>query len=375
MKNIVCAIYHDCNKEARSMEMLNCLRLLGHVHYVSYAAPNNISDVECHLIDKTKSTALFSFLNMAKKTIKDVHPEIIFLHDNDCSVLIPYVKKYAPSAVVIYDSSELYIKERYGNQSLFGGNGLIIRIKQILTSFRGKYEKKYLKYADLVIAANIERARKMQEYFKLSETPIVFDNIHRIDDPFDQHECDKKYAGIVQKDKFNILFGGGINEERRTFDFIRDFFNLDNSYNLIIAGSASETARRRYDTMISDFDQSRIHYVGFVTRAELRYLFRYCQASVVVFDTNSFNTLYCASGKCYESLFEGTPIIASENPPLLRLCSENKVGVSNDHFDEAIISLAENYDYFLTHVDEYINELEFDKRVIRLKEQIESALS
>ena len=374
MKEIVSVIYHDCNKEARSMEMINCMRMLGHVHYVSYAAPANIDDVVCHLIDKSKVTALFDFLHMAKKTIIKVQPDIVFLHDNDCAILIPFIQKRVPKARIIYDSSELYIDEIFGNGSRFRGNGFKIWVKQKLTAFRPKSEKKYLKNVDIVIAANTERAEKMKEYFELNSTPVVFDNIHRINDTYDQTACDQKFFGIVRRDKFNILFGGGIDEERRTFDFINDFLKLDNGYNLVIAGSASDIARKKYEEMISTADQSRIHYIGFISRAELRYLFRNCQASVVVFDTNSFNTLYCASGKCYESLFEGTTIIASENPPLKRLCTEEGVGISNDDFACGIQQMYTNYSEIKSAVTNFLVKINYEKRVEQLTDVLKNAL-
>ena len=45
MRKIVYAVYHDCNFEARSHELLECCRLMGEVHFVSYAAPVDIKDI------------------------------------------------------------------------------------------------------------------------------------------------------------------------------------------------------------------------------------------------------------------------------------------------------------------------------------------
>ncbi len=379
MKNIVYAVYHNLNTEARTMEILQGLRRLGKVHLISYAVPADCEDVTTYLINKSSAFALFDFLKTAKRVIKEVNPEWVFLHDNDCSALIPFIKKFNPNIKLIYDSSELYIKPFGADKNLFpkrkfiGDNGLVISLKGKLSSFRSRYEKKYLKEADVVIAANSERADIMKEYFSLKEKPIVFDNIHRIDDAWDLKLCEEKFKKVIIKGKFNILFAGGINEERKTFDYIDAVLKLGDGYNLVIAGNASAVALKKYNEMT--VGSSNIHYVGFVDRATLRYCMANCQASVVIFDMNSYNTKYCASGKCYESLFESTPILASENPPLKSLCDTYKVGISNDNYGEAIVELAENYEYYKKSVDEYMATLSYETRVDRLFENISERLS
>lgn len=372
MKNIVCAIYHDCNREARSHEILECLQKMGCVHYVSYAAPNDLPEITCHLVDKKHPLALFKFLNLAKETIKKVKPQIVLLHDNDCSVLIPFIRKYFPKTKIIYDSSELYIpmpgEKKRGRDKT---ENWLLYLKQKMTSFRGKYEKRYLKDADVVLAANIERAKIMQEYFGLKEVPIVFDNIHRIDDPYDQAACDHKFSTCFIEDGFHVLFAGGIGEERYTYDYIRAFSKVKFPARLIIAGSASADAIAQYEQLVKELQLDNVFYVGMLTRAELRYCMQKSQASVVVFDQKSYNTIYCASGKCYESLFEGIPILASENPPLKRLCLEHGVGVSNDDFTKGIELLQENYSQYEENVQKYVDQIAYEQRIDVLRNSIE----
>lgn len=376
MKKIVYAVYHDINKEERSRELLNCCRKLGKVDLITYEVPKGVKDISVHIINKTSVIALFLFIYTIKKVISTVKPDYVVLHDNDCSVIIPFLKKKYPAVKIIYDSSELYIKKNPGQTKKVGwkSDGFMIWIKQKITSFRSKYEKKYLKYADVVIAANLERAKIMKDYFQLDKIPIIFDNIHKIEDEYDEAACEVKFSNIIEKNGFNILFGGGISEERKTFDYIQAIDKLDARFNLIIAGSASIKAKKKYDVLLSKCKRDRIHYVGFVSRAELRYLMQKCQASVVLFDKDSYNTLYCASGKCYESLFEDTPILASENPPLKRLCDIEKIGVSNDNYEQGIIQLSSNYDYYVKNVKRYVYNLQYEYRVANLVKEIKNIL-
>ena len=220
----------------------------------------------------------------------------------------------------------------------------------------------------------MERATIMREYFELKKTPLVFDNIHRIDDVYDQEKCDQKLSHFFADGAFNILFAGGIGAERHTYDYIRAFANVKVKSNLIIAGSASEMAIKQYEELVRELKMNNVHYVGMLTRAELRYCMQKSQGSVVVFDKKSYNTIYCASGKCYESLFEGVPILASENPPLKRLCEEEKVGVSNDDFAAGIEMLQKDYDYYAENAKRYVNNLGYEKRVEVLHSAIEREL-
>lgn len=380
MKKIVYAVYHDTNTEERSRELLDCCRKMGEVTFVSYAMPRGVNDIKSHIINKKSPFALISFIIAVKETIKKVNPDYVFLHDNDCSAVIPFVKKNFPNAKIIYDSSELYIKKKTHintknkQQYFWGNNGILIWIKQKVTAFRAYYEKKYLKQADVVLAANYERAKIMKDYFGLKSLPSIFDNMHKIEEVFDEKKCQDKFGTIIDRARFNILFGGGLSEERKTFDYIKAFNKLDDRFNLVIAGSSSAVAKKNYDKLISEKKIKNIHYVGFISRADLKYLMKECQASVVVFDKDSYNTLYCASGKCYESLFEGTPILASENPPLKRLCEEENVGVSNDDYKKGILQLYKNYDQYVEGVKNYIKKIKYEERENYLIEEIKTKL-
>ncbi len=370
---VMFAVYHNCNSEARSAEELRCCSQIGETHLVSYAAPADApANVKCHLVDKKNPLALLAFLAIARSVIRREKPDLILLHDNSCAILIPYAKKYAPHAKIVYDSSELYISE--GKSLAFRNAVLLDKIKIRLTSFRRRSEKKYLRLADLVVAANIERAKIMQKYFGLKELPYIFDNIHRIDDEYDLESCRMKYDIHFPEACFNILFAGGISRRRRTLEYIEAFKKLPDQtdYNLVILGNASTEDMDRYRELTEGC--LNIRYLGFVSRAELRYCLNKAQASVVIFDTNTLNNLYCASGKCYESLFEGTPILASENPPLKRLCEEEKVGVSDDDFGRAILTLRNGYASYRQNVAEYVEKLNYEFRLDDLRRVMQRQL-
>ena len=371
---IVYAVYHDCNKEERSKEVLECCLQLGEVHFVSYARPaNDYKNLVCYLINKKSKMALFSFISRIKKTVGNVNPDLILLHDSDCAVTIPYIKKHCPKAKLVYDSSEFDVPMK--GERIKRNNGLIPFLKSFFSRFRIKSEKKYMKFCDLVIAANEERAKLMVSYFELKKQPIVFDNMHRINDPINVEQCKSKFDKYLDNTRFQVLFAGGIDEERLTFDYIKSFSELSDEYRLIIVGSATKKALERYDSMLNSLNiENKVMYLGFITRSELRYLIQSTDASVVVFDKKTYNTLYCASGKFYESLFEYKPILASENPPLLRICQENGIGVSDDNYANGIKRLKQGYNTYLNNVKRFVDNLDYDGRITILAKTIREEL-
>lgn len=355
-------VYHDIRTNARSQEMLECAQKLGNeVVLVSYSTPLNAQNVRC-VVTGRGQRRYFPFIFSAIKAIIQNNPKVVILHDNYTSTILRWLYKNRKDIFVIYDSSELYIDRKINS------------LNAIAASHMRYFEKKYLKHAHVVIAANEERAAIMKNYFQLRETPIVFDNMHRISDSFDNKILDEKYHHVFQEYKFFILYAGGISDKRRTFDLLNAVGTLGDKFKLIICGRASKQELKKLDDIIYKNKWGNIHYIGFVSRAELRYLLRKCHVSVSAFTQDSLNNIYCASGKLYESLFEGTPVLVSSNPPLKRLCQETGVGVSTDDFQFGILQLYNNYDMYCENVEKVISTIDYEGRLNALVNILQSRI-
>lgn len=355
--------YHDIRTEARSQEILECAKRLGDTTvFVSYSEPFESVGVKSILTSKGKRR-YFAFIRDAIKSIRHENPDIIVLHDNYTAAILRWVYKYRKDIRIIYDSSELYI------------DGKPKSFKELVARHMRYFEKKYLKHADFVIAANIERAMIMKDYFNLTKLPIVFDNIHRIDDEYDITECDSKYHYLFNDNVFYIVYAGGIHKERMTFEITHAVGTLGNKYRLIILGSANPKDKEEFDLMITKKEFSNIFYLGFIPRDEWRYILQRSHISVSAFDQDTVNNIYCASGKLYESLFEGKPILTSTNPPLKRICNDYRVGISTDNFLEGILELEKHYDEYCKNVEQYIATLNYEDRINALAEKIKEKLN
>lgn len=365
MKKVMFIVYHDLKNEARSQEILQLAQNLGETTLVTYSGPDKCND-KCRIIETGKGERKYlSFIIRSIIEINKNKPDIIILHDNYTAVLINYIKRFFKNTTIIYDSSELYIDIKPKS------------LKGFIAQYLNVCEKKYLKKVDIVIAANKERAEIMQEYFNLKEMPIIFDNIHKIDEAYSLDKCRKQYGSIIKKDLFNILYAGGISEKRMTYelvDAVGELNKIEEKFNLIVLGDATEKEKEKFKKFILDKKYTNIEYAGFIPRSEFKYLLQEVQISVSIFSQDIINNINCASGKLYESLFEGAPVLTSENPPLKRICSDEKIGVSTENFKEGLKELYNNYNIYRENVKKYIKRINYYSRVEELAQQVKEKL-
>jgi glycosyltransferase involved in cell wall biosynthesis len=236
-------------------------------------------------------------------------------------------------------------------------------------------EKKNLRFADVIIAANIERATIMKKYFSLKNLPIVFDNIHKIEDAYDESLCNEKYSHLFTDKDFFAVYGGGVNKTRFTYELAEAFHRLGEGYRLLVFGAATEKEKSDFREYISSKKITNVLYLGMLPRNEWRYFLSKAKISISAFLQDTPNNIFCASGKLYEGLFEGTPVLTSANPPFQRICNTYGVGVSTNDFYVGVLELQKNYEQYLQKVNSYILTIEIGNRITDLYHSIMEKMS
>ena len=159
-----------------------------------------------------------------------------------------------------------------------------------------------------------------------------------------------------------------------TYELADAVGQLGDRFGLIVIGRAREEEKIYFRNYIKKRGYNNISYLGFVSRAEFRYLLNRSHVSVSAFSQDTINNKFCASGKVYESLFEGKPIMTTENPPLKRLCEEHGVGVSTSNFIQGLQELKSNYEEYCQNVQKYISEIDYYSRIRKLTEELSKAI-
>lgn len=360
-------VYHDLETEERSNEILQMLEKFGRTTVVCWNKCSNASDSTTFFFNKEKKRGIigfFYFMCNVFRAVMSCKPDLVILHDSYGAFFYPLVRVCFKNAWVGHDSSELYLlSDKIESKHI---NNYLSRISLVT-------EKILLKHMDFVIAANLERALIMKQYYGLKEIPIIFDNMHKNLVTYDEQQCAQKYGNLFEG-KFTALYAGGIAERRLTYTMAKQIGLLGEDYQLLILGAQEYGGEQKLNSVLEDRNIVNVKYLGFVDRGELKYLMEHSQVNISAFAMDKANNINCASGKVYEGLFLGKPLLAGINPPLKRLCEEHGVGVSTDDFGTGLVCLRENYDWYCKNVTKYVENIEYDKRIPKLKEQIEEKI-
>ena len=362
MKNIriVFCAYHDINSNGRCQEVLKAAEKIGQVTLISYRAPVGfkIAETTDYTVTGDGRRSYIPFIQTCIKQIKKLLPDIVILHDNYCAVIVPYILKINPRPYIVYDSSELYIDKKPG------------ALSETVAWLIQRKENKWIKKTDMVIAANLERAKIMKSYFGLAEIPYVFENVRYIVEEPNLDECEEKFKEGLKGDSFKVLYAGGISQNRMTYDLIRAIKSLGDEYTLILAGQKQESESQLYDEAMNSTTVDNVFYYGYLQRSELRYLFNNVHISVSMFQQNTLNNINCASGKFFESIYESCPVLTSTNPPLMRLCNQYGFGLSTDDLKTGIVSMRACYMDYKDHAVNFKSKVNPDNLVKKLSEEI-----
>nr|WP_307990899.1 glycosyltransferase [uncultured Niameybacter sp.] len=282
------------------------------------------------------------FICMCLKVAKDMKKIDVLVVDNMFATIPALIiRKLINPNVIIQDVRELYFYNE---------------IKKGWARFINKCETSLIRKSQIVLVANRQRAEIMKKYYNLNKMPIVFENIRFLTGEYDGAELNKKYEGMF-KYKTNIISTGGLSVSRETHKLVDSMKYLTKDYGLFLLGDGSDEDKRLIHQIISDNNLENIHFLGKVSMSELRYIVKQCDIGMVHYHKNDLNNKYCASGKIYEYLAEGLPVVTTENITLKELCKDNNIGVADDKFYEGILKVSEDIEFYKNNVRKFISSV------------------
>ena len=363
---VVFPIYHEMQFQSRPQECIAALKLMGVDDIVMVTiAPWTLCPEGVRVVLAKYDDALryLHFYNKAIETIKTEKPDMVLLHDDFTAPVLRWLIKHHYKGKILFDESELYIDEKKKIKSL----------KDIGFRFLPYCEEKYLKKVDALMAANKERAEIMVKIYDLPKMPIILENMRRLMVEPNVAACEEKYGALFRKDALTVLYGGGVKANRRTIELAEAVNDLGKPFDLIITGVGDDSEIEKLKAIMAKTDN--IHYVGKAPRAEWKYLITKSDICVSIYSQDTPNNKYCASGRFYEGILEGVPVLATTNPPLLHACEEYGFGVATEDLKAGLIQLRDSYFVYKEKAERFAAECRYEERIPRLAQQLTSRLN
>lgn len=328
--------YGDCEYDGRLRELIRVFSTMGELFAFS-RGHNKLAAGH-----KTcNATSYARFIKDAVAFGKQLRSLDILVLDNRKAVIPGLLLKRAIAPkIIVQDCRELYVPSEVSHLS--GKIGCF-------------FEKRGIQKANIIICANQERAQKMQELYSLKRTPLVFENLRQLEYSSEQafEVQEKRFTEYIHQDEFRIITTSGCSISRTNDVLVRNLKNVEKPCRLFMVGNSSPVDRHTIEQIVQEEGLHNVEIIGQLDRDALKYLISVSHIGIVNYHQNDYNNRYCASGKLFEFLYEGIPVVTTTNPPLRRFCEEFGVGVADDNYANAINRILKNYGMYRNNVRDY----------------------
>ena len=311
---------------------------------------------------KTCNASYLSFVVSAMNYARKLDSVDLLILDNRRAT-IPglLIKTQKHPAYTVQDCRELYLFDEV--RYFTGKVGCI-------------FEKGMARKADIIICANNERAEIMKNRFSLTKRPLVYENIRRLEYTTNEEKklARQKLAPFLKEDEIRIISLSACSINRTDDVLVKNLQRVQKKCRLFLAGDSKPSDEKVIKNLIVPDLRNKITILGQLNRSELKYLVSHCHIGIVNYGQYDTNNKYCASGKLYEYLYEGIPVVTTTNLPLKRICDEEKIGVADNQFADGIDEVLSHYETYKENVRNYTERVTIADNDNRLINEIERML-
>lgn len=344
--------------DGRMRELMKVAKTLGSTTAITCGNQRSIGSPDHYIFTIKGKFSYIAFILYSVKIARMLKTIDILFVDNR-KALIPgfLIKSLKHPRYIIQDMRELYVMSE--TKHVPGKIGCFI-------------EQSFLAIADIVIVANSYRAKFVFENYNLKQKPFTYENIRKL-----RFSTDVSMVALESQffDKFSnktvkVVSTSGCAVDRTNDILVKAMEKLGDSFELFLVGSGTAKDYQIINTIIRDKSLKNVHLLGQLNENELKFVIGKCDIGVVNYHMKDTNNLYCASGKIYEYLFEGLPVVTTENPPLKDICMKNQIGRADNTYVSAIQEIASNYESYKASVYNYIKTINDEENNTQLVNRI-----
>lgn len=344
--------------DGRLRELCKIFSRIGELYLFSNGSK---SFLKGHTVSESKG--YFGLIKQAFKYGR-THRNIDVLVLDDKKAIIPgyLIKFWAKPKIIIQDCRELSIRREAISLSSWIGCVL---------------ERITIRRADIVICANDVRASIMLDYYKLKELPISYENLRRLSysENVRIEALEKEFLKYNNNEEYRILSSSGCSILRTDDILVKNINKVSKPCRLFLVGKSNPEDRSKIEDIIKKLGLSNVVILDKLDEDHLKFLIGKCHVGIVNYSRIDTNSVYCASGKVYEFLYEGLPIVTTTNPPLQEMCEKYNIGVSDDSYYEGINKVLSNYQYYKNNVLRLAEERTVEDNNHRLYEILKDKIS
>lgn len=358
MKKILLISFGEYEYDGRLRNLICILESIGELYYITRGKTSR--DDRHYVLEEDN---YFKFINKTIKFAKKLDGiDVLFLDNRKATIPGLILNKVLKPKFLIQDCRELYEPKE---------------LDHIVGKIGCYFERKSIKKADIVIAANESRAKKMVEIYDLNKKPIVYENLRQLqysnrDGVFNAQKDLYRY---IKEDEFRIISTAGCDVSRLTDTLVKNMKHINYKYRLFLVGDSKIEDYHKIKDIIETNNIENVEIINRLDQDYLKYLISYSHIGIVSYHQKDLNNKYCASGKIYEFLYEGVPVVTTSNPPLKELCDEWGIGVVDNQFYKGINEIISNHEHYKSKVDKYIktNDINFYNNKLKsvLEKEIE----
>lgn len=250
-----------------------------------------------------------AFIAVSRRTL----PDAVYAHD----FFLPlpgWLAAKLVGAKFVYDAHELIVPD--SGERLSSRSWLFYRCEQLA-----------VRRADLVIAANPERAAVMRKHYRLHATPVSVGNVPPAPaGALSDDEVLAQYPGLrrAHPDDIHVVYMGDMSFERGLGVLVECAGLLPERYKLIFVGAGPDLERLR--ELASGALAQRIRVLGPAPHAHVHDLIRMGDIGYVSYSMVGLNNILCAPNKVFEYAHAGLPMVATCQPTIRRLFEHDRIG-------------------------------------------------
>lgn len=354
--NILLLSFGDYDYDGRLRELMNVFSQFGKIFSLTRGSRSSACTHRIY------QGGYAGFIQEAVRYGKKLGNIDILVLDNRKSVLPGlFLAKAIHPQIIVQDCRELYIPKE---------------VKHTAGKIGCFFERIGIQRADIIICANKFRAEFMKQYFHLKKTPSIYENLRMLS--YSSSEAievqRKKFECYLHDHEVRLITTSGCSVSRTNDTLVRQLKNVKRPCRLFMVGENTTSDEETIHEIIRSENLNNVNILGKLTQDELKYLISQCDIGIVNYHQNDVNNRYCASGKIFEFLYEGLPVVTTTNPPLQQLCKEYGIGESDDNYAYAINTVVDHYSNYCDKVNEFAKRYTVQDNNRKLFEQLQQEI-